>query len=376
MRSFSVLVLPSLLGACAAGTPRPSGERERPFDSPAAQAASTFSIVAWDRETGDLGIAVESKVLGVGPVVPWLEAGVGAIATQSYANTTYGPDGLKLLREGLSPEEVIAKLTGPDGEREHRQVGIVDAKGRAATFTGKRCLDWAGGRTGAGFAAQGNILVSAATVDAMARAFAEAKGELAERLMAALEAGEKGGGDARGRQSAAIAVARKGGGYGGFNDRYVDLRVDDHPDPIGELRRLLDMGLGKDPLTRARRLAREGHAGEALAVLQGAVERYPGWDALRFEAARLLFATGEKEKGKAALAEAVGRAAGYDNYHFQAAQVLAEAGLADACVTEARRTIELNPEYAHVLRRELENPSSPFRALRERLERLLPPPAK
>jgi uncharacterized Ntn-hydrolase superfamily protein len=337
------------------------------------QTTSTFSIVAFDQETGDLGIAVESKVLGVGAVVPWLEAGVGAIATQSYANTTYGPEGLALLRKGLSPEEVITKLTEPDRERDNRQVGIVDAKGRTATFTGKSCLEWAGGRTGAGFAAQGNILVSAATVDAMARAFADAKGELAERLMTALEAGEKGGGDMRGRQSAAIAVARKGGGYGGFNDRYVDLRVDDHPNPIAELRRLLDLELGKDPLTQARRLARENHVAEALTVLRSAIERHPTWDALRFEAARLLFVTGEKEKGRAALAEAVGRAPGYDNYHFQAAQTLAAAGLADECIAEARRAIELNPEYAHVLRRELENPSSPLREMRERLQPLLPP---
>jgi uncharacterized Ntn-hydrolase superfamily protein len=376
MRSLSVIVIPAILGACAQAAPRPSTEGERLRRSPAGEAASTFSIVAWDRETGDLGCAVASRVLGVGCVVPWLEAGTGAIATQSYANTSYGPEGLKLLREGLSPEEVIAKLTGPDGEREFRQVGIVDAKGRTATYTGKRCIDWAGGKTGDAFAAQGNILVSAATVDAMASAFAGAKGELAERLMTALEAGDRAGGDSRGRQSAAIAVARKGGGYGGFNDRYVDLRVEDHADPVGELRRLLDIELGKDPLARARRLAREGHAAEAITVLQEAIVRYPGWDALRFEAARLLLASGEKEKGKAALAEAVARAPGHDNHHFQAARVLADAGLADECIEEAKKAIELNPEYAHVFRRELENPSSPLRPLRDRLEPLLPPAGK
>jgi uncharacterized Ntn-hydrolase superfamily protein len=373
MRSFSVLVLSVLLAACAARAPRPSGEEERP-GPPAGEAASTFSIAAWDRETGDLGVAVASKVLGVGAVVPWLEAGAGAIATQAFANTTYGPEGLKLLREGLSPEEVIAKLTGPDGRREERQIGIADARGRTATFTGKRCIAWAGGRTGDGFAVQGNILVSAATADAMAAAFTGAKGELAERLLAALEAGEKAGGDSRGRQSAAIAVARKGGGYGGFNDRYIDLRVDDHPEPTGELRRLLDMALGKDPITRARRLAREGHAAEALSVLQGAIERHPAWDALRFEAARIHLASGEKEKGKAALAEAVARAPGDADHRFQAARLLAGAGLADECIAEARRAIEINPEWAHVFRRELEGP--PFRALRERLEPLLPPVAK
>ncbi len=203
--------------------------------------AATFSIVAYDPTNGDLGVAVQSKFLAAGAVVPWAKAKVGAIATQSYANTSYGPKGLELMEKGLSAQEALERLIEEDEEQALRQVGIVDAKGNAAAYTGEECFEWAGHIIGANYACQGNILVSEETVQAMARAFEKAEGELADRLVAALEAGQAAGGDRRGRQSAALLVVREKGGYGGFNDRYVDLRVDDHPTPIQELKRLLDL---------------------------------------------------------------------------------------------------------------------------------------
>lgn len=202
---------------------------------------ATFSIVGYDPETGDLGIAVQSKFFAVGAVVPWARAGVGAIATQSWANTTYGPKGLDLLRQGLTAEETLQKLLAEDAGREKRQVGIVDARGNTACFTGTECMAWAGCKKGTHYTAQGNILVSEKTVQAMAETFEKTPGELADRLAAALQAGQEAGGDSRGRQSAALLVVREAGGYNGLNDRYIDLRVDDHPRPIQELLRLLNL---------------------------------------------------------------------------------------------------------------------------------------
>ena len=209
----------------------------RPADTPIA----TFSIVGYDPKTEEFGIAVQSKFLASGAVVPFAKAGVGAIATQSWANTSYGPEGLALLEEGKTVEEVLEILTEKDQERHLRQVGIVDAKGNAATYTGDGCFDWAGGRTGPNYACQGNILVSEETVNAMALSFEQTEGELARRLAAALDAGQKAGGDRRGKQSAAILIVKDKGGYGGFNDKYMDLRVDDHKEPIKELMRLMDL---------------------------------------------------------------------------------------------------------------------------------------
>ena len=199
----------------------------------------TFSICAFDAETGELGVATQSKFLAVGAVVPWARAGVGAIATQSWANTSYGPRGLELLASGLAPDAVAQRLIADDADREKRQLGIVDARGRSATFTGTACFEWAGGVTGRGYAAQGNILAGPAVVEGLARGFESARGTLAERLVAALHGGQNGGGDRRGMQSAALLVVKEKGGYGGFNDRYIDLRVDDHEGPIDELARLL-----------------------------------------------------------------------------------------------------------------------------------------
>lgn len=202
---------------------------------------STFSIVAFDPRTHELGIAVESKFLSVGAVVPWARAGAGAVATQSWANTSYGPRALRMLKQGLAPKEVGQKLVAADKQADQRQFGIVDAKGRAFTYTGGGCYEWAGGKTGKYYAAQGNILKSPQVVDALAETFEMTGGSLAVRLVAALAAGQAAGGDRRGQESAALLVVREKGGYGGFNDRYIDLRVDDHTAPIDELKRLLDL---------------------------------------------------------------------------------------------------------------------------------------
>ncbi len=201
----------------------------------------TFSIVARDLQAGELGIAVQSKFLAVGAVVPWARAGVGAIATQSWANTTYGPRGLELLASGLPASEVMAQLTRDDDRRALRQVGIVSMSGTPATYTGEECFPWAGGQIGEHYTCQGNILVGEDTVLAMARTFEETAGNLCDRLVAALAAGQAAGGDSRGQESAALLVVRERGGYEGFNDRFIDLRVDDHPQPIDELRRILQL---------------------------------------------------------------------------------------------------------------------------------------
>jgi uncharacterized Ntn-hydrolase superfamily protein len=204
-----------------------------------AEIVATYSIAACDLDAGQWGVATQSKFLAVGSVVPWAEPHVGAVATQAYANPRYGPDGLALLREGLSAEDVVARLTGADDGRDHRQLGVVDAKGGSATFTGPECMDWAGGRAGAGYAAQGNILVSEATVAALATTFEGSAGEpLAQRLVACLAAAQDAGGDRRGQQSAALLVVERDGGYGGMSDVLVDLRVDDHARPVDELARL------------------------------------------------------------------------------------------------------------------------------------------
>jgi len=212
--------------------------------------ASTFSIVGVDLQNGDVGVAVQSKFPNVRPIVPWAEAGVGAIATQSYINVSYGPKGLTLMRNGASAEEALRILIENDSARDSRQVGIVDIKGNAAGWTGRDCFDWAGaiagsgtgGKgmvvTGKGFAAQGNTLVGKETVDALARTFQETRGSLADKLVAALVAAGKAGGDRRGEESAALLVKRAGAGYDGTTDDYIDISVYDNPKPLLELERL------------------------------------------------------------------------------------------------------------------------------------------
>ncbi len=238
---------------------------------------ATYSIAACDLEAGQWGVATQSKFLGVGSVVPWAEPGVGAIATQAYANPRYGPEGLALLREGLSAEEVVERLTAADEGRDHRQLGVVDAQGRGASFTGDECMDWAGGRTGDCYAGQGNILVSAETVDAIAETFERAQGTLAERLLDCLDAAQAAGGDRRGQQSAALLVVERDGGYAGLSNEVVDLRVDEHERPLEELRRIYVMHqaiFGKTPADEwldvdeelaaelRERLGRVGYEGE------------------------------------------------------------------------------------------------------------------
>lgn len=201
----------------------------------------TFSIVARDRATGDLGVAVASKFLAVGAVVPHARAGIGAVATQALANVRYGADGLALLAAGQSAVEALHELTQADEGRDHRQAGIVDAAGGSATFTGSDCITWAGGRTADGVAAQGNLLAGPSVVDALIETFLASTAAFPERLLAGLKAADEQGGDRRGRESAALLVVREGGGYGGGSDRWIDLRVDDHPDPMREVGRLLDL---------------------------------------------------------------------------------------------------------------------------------------
>jgi uncharacterized Ntn-hydrolase superfamily protein len=253
----------------------------------------TFSIAGFDPDNGDLGIAVASKFPCVGAVVPWAKAGIGAVATQSWANTSFGPDGLALMEGGASASGALDVLLLADEGRDDRQVGVVDAAGGTATFSGATCMDWAGGMTGDGFAAQGNILAGSEVVAELARAFAETEGDLCDRLLAALEAGDAAGGDRRGRQSAALLVVREGGGYEGRNDRYIDLRVDDHADPIVELRRIFEvwddtMLIRNDPLLPAtaelvadvqRRLATLGaFPGEPTGTLdEGTREALGAW---------------------------------------------------------------------------------------------------
>jgi uncharacterized Ntn-hydrolase superfamily protein len=242
-----------------------------------ARTVATYSIAACDLDAGQWGVATQSKFLAVGSVVPWAEPHVGAIATQAYANPRYGPEGLALLREGLTAEEVVQRLTSADDGRDHRQLGVVDREGRAASYTGSDCMDWAGGRSGAGYAAQGNILVSGETVDAIAETFEQSSGLLAERLLDCLDAAQAAGGDRRGQQSAALLVVRKDGGYAGLSDVLVELRVEDHERPLEELRRIYGLHqaiFGKTPerlwldvddeLARelGERLGRLGYEGE------------------------------------------------------------------------------------------------------------------
>lgn len=244
---------------------------------------ATYSIAACDLDAGQWGVATQSKFLAVGSVVPWAEPRAGAVATQAYANPRYGPAGLALLRDGLSAAETVERLTAADEGRDHRQLGIVDARGGSATYTGAVCMDWAGGRAGPGYAAQGNILVGEETVAALAASFEESAARpLAERLLDCLAAAQAAGGDRRGQQSAALLVVERDAGYAGLSDSLVDLRVDDHAEPVSELQRLYRMHSllhGKTPADRwltvddalrseiGERLAGLGYGGDLAAAL-------------------------------------------------------------------------------------------------------------
>jgi uncharacterized Ntn-hydrolase superfamily protein len=298
MRPTARALLSIVLAACAlpaaAAPPEPA----------------TFSIVGADPDAGEVGVAVASRFFAVGVVVPHATAGVGAVATQSYANTTYGPRGLDLMARGLTPRETIDLLLRRDEGRDRRQVGMVGASGESATATGSGCLAWAGGRHGPGYAAQGNILAGEEVVAAMEKTFLETAGKpLAERLYLALKAGEGAGGDRRGKQSAAILVVREGAGYGGFTDRAVDIRVDDHTEPMEELGRLLDMALVWDHWNRGWNAFTEKRYQEALLWQERTAEkaeRQAGMlPEVLYDLAVIRLAAGDREGARQALERAV-----------------------------------------------------------------------
>jgi uncharacterized Ntn-hydrolase superfamily protein len=273
-------------------------------------APSTFSIVAADPKTGEVGVAVASRFFAVGTVVPHARAGVGAVATQSYANTTFGPHGLSLLSHGNPPKKVLEVLLGNDKDRNKRQVGLVSASGTAATYTGTKCNAWAGGRSGPNYAVQGNILTGEEVVVAMEKSFLSSTGRpLGERLYAAIEAGHTAGGDSRGKQSAALLVCRKGGGYGGFTDRAIDIRVDDHPEPIRELRRLLDIGLVNDAWNRGWTAFTKKQFADALrwqeVAAKSAESRPEVLPEVLYDLAVIRLANGDRDGARSILARAV-----------------------------------------------------------------------
>ena len=265
----------------------------------------TYSIVAHDPSAGDLGVAVQSRYFSVGPVVPWAEAGVGAVATQSFVNVSYGPRGLQLLKEGLTVEEVIEKLTGEDEGKEFRQLGIVDAKGNAAAYTGAKCLEWAGSNVGKCYSTQGNILTGEEVVKRMAEEFESTKGDLAGRLVAALEAGEKAGGDARGRQSAALLVVRKNAGRGGYGDKLIELRVEDNSDPVAELKRFLRIHRVYYLIDEAESKFTQGNSANAISSINKALRIRPDSDDAYIDLGLIYLKLGKTDKAVKAFKKAL-----------------------------------------------------------------------
>ncbi len=305
-----------------------------PIKPQAAEPIATFSIVARDAETGDLGVAVQSKYFGVGSVVPHARANVGALATQARGNILYGAQGLGLLEAGESPEKTLQRLLAEDPLRAQRQVGIVAADGSAATFTGGETLPWSGGKTGDNYAVQGNLLTGPEVVEAMAAAFETTDRDLATRLVTALAAGQAAGGDARGRQSAALLVVRQGAGYMGAHDRLVDLHVEDHPTPIKELFRLLGIRLSQVAVREAHAALREARASSpdasdraqaietALTKAAEAVELYQFSDA-----GFIALAGAQAEAGDMAAASEAARRALLINPVLKRYSVIPETGL-------------------------------------------------
>ncbi|MGQ9551945.1 MAG: DUF1028 domain-containing protein, partial [Candidatus Bathycorpusculaceae bacterium] len=267
--------------------------------------ASTFSIVAFDPSKRDLGVAVQSRYFSVGSVVPWAEAGVGAIATQSFVNVSYGPGGLQLLGQGQTVGEVVDTLTKDDEAKEFRQLGIVDSKGNAAAFTGKKCLEWAGSKVGRNYSVQGNILTCEDVINRMADSFETSPGDLANKLVAALEAGEEAGGDARGRQSAALLVVRENCGRGGYGDRYIDLRVENHPDPITELRCLLELHRVYRLIDESEEKLATGNLEEALSTAREAVSLNPNIDDAQVDMGIICLKLGKRQEAIKAFKEAL-----------------------------------------------------------------------
>lgn len=292
----------AVLGAVPAVADDSTGMMAKEAES---RRVSTFSIVARDTETGELGIAVASRFFSVGSVVPWAKADVGAVATQSYANTSFGWRGLELLERGFSPEEAAALLLKNDDDPTRRQFGIVAADGRSYSYTGSDCLNWAGGRQGPNYAVQGNILAGEEVVFSMEKAFLESTGTLASRLYTALIAGEKAGGDSRGKQSAAMLVVRDKAGYGGYTDRAIDIRVDDHPEPFIELGRLLNIAEMNYAWNDAWTLFTEKKYPAALPPMERAAQLAGDYGEVFYDLACIRLAAGQTEAAMDALKKAV-----------------------------------------------------------------------
>ncbi len=273
--------------------------------TPEYKPVSTFSIVARDSAAGELGIAVASRFFSVGSVVPWAKANVGAVATQSFANTSFGWRGLDLLEKGASPEEVKEILLRNDDSPEKRQFGIVSSDGSSVTYTGKECLPWAGGRSGPNYAVQGNILAAESVVTSMEKTFLETTGTLADRIYAALLAGNNAGGDARGKQSAALIVVKENAGYGGYTDRAIDIRVDDNPEPFKELGRLLDYAQMNYSWNEAWTLFTNKKYDEALPHMERTAKLAPVNPEVLYDLSVIRLAAGKKESALTALKKAV-----------------------------------------------------------------------
>jgi uncharacterized Ntn-hydrolase superfamily protein len=266
---------------------------------------ATFSIVARDSVTGELGVAVASRFFAVGAVVPWAKADVGAVATQSFANTSFGWRGLELLEKGVTPEEAIKILIRNDDDPQRRQLGIVSADGKSATYTGEKCLAWAGGRNGPNYAIQGNILASEEVVTAMEKTFLETKGTLAERLYAALLAGDAKGGDSRGKESAAMLMVKKNAGYGGYTDRAIDIRVDDNPEPFKELGRLLMLAQTNYSWNEAWTLFTQKKFQEALPYMEHAASLSPDNAEVLYDLACIRLGAGKEKEALDAIEKAL-----------------------------------------------------------------------
>jgi uncharacterized Ntn-hydrolase superfamily protein len=266
---------------------------------------ATFSIVACDPEAEELGVAVASKFFAVGNVVPWARAGVGAVATQAYANTSFGWRGLEMLEKGMTPEEVEEALIQSDKGHSRRQFGIVDEKGISVSFTGDSCSVWAGGRSGPNYAVQGNILAGEAVVEAMEEAFLETEGTLAEKMYAALQAGEARGGDSRGKQSAALLLVKDKAGYGGYTDRAIDIRVDDHEEPFKELGRLLNIAQMNYSWNEAWTLFVEKKYQDALSHMERTARLAPEYADVLYDLAVIRLASGDKAGALTALEKAL-----------------------------------------------------------------------
>lgn len=301
--SAALLLFPLLAGPPALG----AQDRAVTPPVPGDEIVATFSIVARDPATGELGVAVQSRAFRAGAIVSYAKAGVGAIATQAAANQTYGPRGLDLLELGLSPDEVVEHLTGSDPGRDRRQLAVIDVQGRVRAYTGSATSAWAGHIEGENYSAQGNILAGEAVVQAMAAAFESSRGALALRLMDALDAGEAAGGDARGKQAGGVLVVKPIGNSGRTTDRWVDVRVDDHAEPFKELRRLVNMSVSRNHSREARALADEGRFAEAVEKQRAAIAIVPDEDQLIYGLARLHARAGDAANAVAALRDAIER---------------------------------------------------------------------